>query len=160
MQNMDYMQDENVKQIIDLVKTVKQPRKLRVALEDYHDNDISYALEGLTKEERLSLYQIIGMERTADVFSYLDDVDEYLSEINLKDAAKLIEEMDADDAVDVLEQIDDDYAEKLVSLLNKKTSRDIRMIRSYDDDEVGSRMTTNYVVINRSLTIKEAMKDW
>lgn len=159
MQNMDYMQDENVKQIIDLVKTVKQPRKLRVALEDYHDNDISYALEGLTKEERLSLYQIIGMERTADVFSYLDDVDEYLSEINLKDAAKLIEEMDADDAVDVLEQIDDDYAEKLVSLLNKKTSRDIRMIRSYDDDEVGSRMTTNYVVINHSLTIKEAMKE-
>ena len=159
MQNMDYMQDENVKEIIELVKTIKQPRKLRAALEDYHDNDISYALEGLTKEERLSLYQIIGIERTADVFSYLDDVDEYLSEINLKDAAKIIEEMDADDAVDVLEQIDDEYAEKLVSLLTKKTSRDIRMIRSYDDDEIGSKMTTNFVVIHRDLTIKQAMTE-
>ena len=104
MQNMDYLQDENVKEIIELIKTIKQPRKLRRELENYHDNDISYALEGLTKEERLSLYQIIGLERTADVFSYLDDVDEYLSEINLNDAARIIEEMDSDDAVDVLEQ--------------------------------------------------------
>ena len=159
MQNMDYMRDENVRQIIELIKTVHQPRKLRLALEDYHDNDISNALEGLSKEERLSLYQIIGMERTADVFSYLDDVDEYLSEINLNDAAKIIEEMDSDDAVDVLEKIDDEYADKLVSLLNKKTSRDIRMIRSYDEDEIGSKMTTNYVVIDRSATIKEAMKE-
>ncbi len=156
---MDYLQDENVKEIIELIKTIKQPRKLRRELENYHDNDISYALEGLTKEERLSLYQIIGLERTADVFSYLDDVDEYLSEINLNDAARIIEEMDSDDAVDVLEQIDDEFADKLVSLLTKKTSRDIRMIRSYDDDEVGSKMTTNYIVINRGLTIKEAMKE-
>ena len=159
MQNMDYLQDENVKEIIELIKTIKQPRKLRRELENYHDNDISYALEGLTKEERLSLYQIIGLERTADVFSYLDDVDEYLSEINLNDAARIIEEMDSDDAVDVLEQIDDEFADKLVSLLTKKTSRDIRMIRSYDEDEIGSKMTTNYVSIPRTSTIKEAMKE-
>jgi len=159
MQNMDYLQDENVKEIIELIKTIKQPRKLRRELENYHDNDISYALEGLTKEERLSLYQIIGLERTADVFSYLDDVDEYLSEINLNDAARIIEEMDSDDAVDVLEQIDDEFADKLVSLLTKKTSRDIRLIRSYDEDEIGSKMTTNYVSIPRTSTIKEAMKE-
>lgn len=159
MQNMDYLQDENVKEIIELIKTIKQPRKLRRELENYHDNDISYALEGLTKEERLSLYQIIGLERTADIFSYLDDVDEYLSEINLNDAARIIEEMDSDDAVDVLEQIDDEFADKLVSLLTKKTSRDIRLIRSYDEDEIGSKMTTNYVSIPRTSTIKEAMKE-
>ena len=93
------------------------------------------------------------------IFSYLDDVDEYLSEINLNDAARIIEEMDSDDAVDVLEQIDDEFADKLVSLLTKKTSRDIRMIRSYDEDEIGSKMTTNYVSIPRTSTIKEAMKE-
>ena len=123
-------------------------------------NLAEYVLSFLDGEvERLSLYQIIGLERTADVFSYLDDVDEYLSEINLNDAARIIEEMDSDDAVDVLEQIDDEFADKLVSLLTKKTSRDIRMIRSYDEDEIGSKMTTNYVSIPRTSTIKEAMKE-
>ena len=39
MQNMDYLQDENVKEIIELIKTIKQPRKLRRELENYHDND-------------------------------------------------------------------------------------------------------------------------
>ncbi len=154
----DFLQDETINSIIELIRTVKQPRKLREALEDYHDNDISNALAELTKSERLTLYQIIGIERTADVFSYLDDVDAYISEINLNDAAAIIEEMDADDAVDLLEQIDDEYEEKLVNLLSKKTSKDIKMIQAYDDDEIGSKMTTNYIVIHRDLTIKEAMR--
>lgn len=30
------------------------------------------------------------------------------------------------------------------------------MILSYDDDEIGSEMTTNYIVISKNLSIKEA----
>ncbi|MBR3352139.1 MAG: hypothetical protein IKG35_08520, partial [Erysipelotrichaceae bacterium] len=96
MKNMDVLQDENIQEIIELVKTVKGPRKLKTALEDYHDADISYALEGLTKEERLHLYQVLGAERVADIFSYLEEPDEYLSEINIQQAAKVISEMDVD----------------------------------------------------------------
>ena len=159
MKNIDVMQDENIQEIIDLIKTVKGPRKLRAALEDYHDNDISYALEGLTKEERLNLYQVLGAERVADIFSYLDEPDDYISEINIQDAAKVISEMDVDDAVDLLEEIDDDYEAKLLDILGRKKSRDIRLIQSYEEDEIGSMMTTNYIVIHRGLTVKEAMKE-
>ena len=160
MDNMEVLQDENVKEIEELVReNIKKPRKLRQALEDYHDNDIAHALEVLTKNERLALYPIMGIERTADVFSYLEEPEEYISEINIEDAVKLIEEMDADDAVDLLEEMGDAYQDKLLSLLNKKTSRDIKLIKSYDDDEIGSRMTTNFIQIRRGLTIKEIMKE-
>lgn len=159
MTNMDVVQNENVKEIIDLVRTIKQPKKLREALEDYHDNDISNALEELTLNERLTLYQIIGIERTADIFSYLDNVDDYISEIKIDDAVKIIEEMDSDDAVDLLEQIDDEYENKLLQLLDKNSSSDIMLIKSYEDDEIGSKMTTNYIVIHRGISVKEAMKE-
>ena len=33
------------------------------------------------------------------------------------------------------------------------------LIYSYDDDEIGSKMTTNFICINNKLTIKEAMKE-
>ena len=32
------------------------------------------------------------------------------------------------------------------------------MIQSYDEDEIGSKMTTNYVSLTLDLTIKQAMK--
>ena len=31
------------------------------------------------------------------------------------------------------------------------------MIASFDEDEIGSRMTTNYIVITDKLTVKQAM---
>lgn len=34
---------------------------------------------------------------------------------------------------------------------------DIEVIASYDEDEIGSRMTTNYIVISSKLTVKQAM---
>ena len=91
MDNMEVLQDENVKEIEELVReNIKKPRKLRRELEDYHDNDIAHALEVLTKNERLALYPIMGIERTADVFSYLEEPEDYISEINIEDAVKLI----------------------------------------------------------------------
>ncbi len=160
MSNIDAIQDETVNEIVELIRNTKQARKLKESLEDFHDNDISNALELLTTQERLALYQVLGHERTADVLSYMgDEIDKYLSEININEAAEILGEMDADDAVDVLEQIDDDFEKNLLALLDRQEALDIIMIQSYDDDEVGAKMTTNYIHINRGLTVKGAMNE-
>jgi len=36
---------------------------------------------------------------------------------------------------------------------------DISLIQSYDDDEIGSQMTTNYIAIRHGSTIKQAMRE-
>jgi magnesium transporter len=38
----------------------------------------------------------------SDIFSYLDNVEEYIAELDAEKAAEIIENMDAGDAVDVL----------------------------------------------------------
>ena len=160
MSNIDVMQDESINDIVKLVREIKHPKKLKEELENYHDRDIADALDELTVSERLALYQVMGHERTADVLSYLgDDIDSYLSEINIRDAADILGEMDADDAVDVLEQIDDEFEKNLLALLDRQEALDIIMIQSYEDDEVGSKMTTNYISITRGLTVKGAMSE-
>ena len=113
--NLELNQDNNIKEIIDLIRNSTDDDALRLALEDYHDKDLAEALEELSAEERKKLYRIIGPERTGEVFSFVkDDVDTYINEISINEAAKIVEEMDTDDAVDLLEQVDDTIEEKLL----------------------------------------------
>ena len=67
--------------------------------------------------------------------------------------------MDSDDAVDILEQMEASAKEKIVTLLDAGSSHDIRLILSYDEDEIGSMMTTNFVAIRKDLSIRQAMRE-
>ena len=153
-------QSNNIKEIVDLIRSIDKEDTLRLALEDYHDSDIADALSQLSVEERRRLYSIIGPERTGEVFSYLKyDVDTYIAELNITDAAKIVEEMDTDDAVDLLEQVDDSVEEQLLQKMDNKVEEEIRLIQSYDLDELGSLMTTNFIKLNILYTVKQAMRE-
>lgn len=157
---MELNQNNNIKEIISFIRSEHDDEALRLALEDYHDKDIAETLEELSPEERRKLYHIIGPERTGEVFSYLkDDVDIYLKEVGLDAAAKIVEEMDTDDAVDLLEQIDDTIEEKILEKMDDKVEEEIRLIQSYDEDELGSLMTTNFIKLNILYTVKQAMRE-
>ena len=148
-----------VEEILELIRADKSDGELRAKLEDYHESDIADAIEQITKEERKKLYHILGAEKASDIFAYLEDPEEFIAELDIRSAAKIIENMDADDAVDVLEEVDEETQEKIISLMDDESSQDIKLIQSYEDDEIGSKMTTNFVVIKNDLTIKQAMKE-
>ena len=148
-----------VEEIVALIRGNKPNRELRELLEDYHESDIADAIELITKEERKKLYHILGAEKASDIFAYLEDPEEFINELDIQSAAKILENMDADDAVDVLEEVDEETQEKIISLMDDESSQDIKLIQSYEDDEIGSKMTTNFVVIKNNLTIKQAMKE-
>jgi len=158
--NMEHNQNQNIQEIVALIKQKESDDSLKEALEDYHDNDIADALGLLSIDERRRLYKAIGPERTGEVFSYLkDDVDLYIGEINISEAARIVEEMDTDDAVDLLEQIDDRIEEEILHKMDDKVEDEIRMIQSYEEDELGSLMTTNYIRMSIYYTVKQAMRE-
>ena len=148
-----------VEELLEIIRSNLPQEELLDALSDYHENDIAGALKQLTAEERKKLYPILGAEKVAEIFTYIEDVDQYIKELDLKSAAKVISHMDSDDAVDVLEEMDESTQEKLVNLLDDESSRDVHLILSYKDDEIGSYMTTNFVVIKNDLTIRQAMHE-
>ena len=148
-----------VEELIEIIRAGLSREELVDWLFDYHDNDIADALELLTPEERKRLYSALGAERVAEIFAYLDDGDVYLKELSLKQQAKVISEMDSDDAVDILEEVDDDTKCKILGMLDKETSEDVQLLLSYDEDEIGSYMTTNFILIHNDLTVREAMRE-
>lgn len=141
-----------------IIKSNASDEEIREQLEDYHENDIADVLEELSSEERKKLYRILGKETVSEIFTYLEDVEIYINELDSEVAADIIESMDADDAVDVLDELEEEKSQELIELLDEESRHDIDLIHSYDEDEIGSYMTTNFIVIKRDITVRQAMK--
>ena len=158
--NMELNQDNNIREIVELIRNQTDDDVLKAELKDYHDNDIADSLKSLTVAERKHLYKAIGPERTGEIFSYLkEDVDKFINEININQAARIVEEMDTDDAVDLLDQIDDRIEDQILEKMDDKVEEEIRLIQSYDLEELGSLMTTNFIKLNILYTVKQAMRE-
>ncbi|MBR5952252.1 MAG: magnesium transporter, partial [Pseudobutyrivibrio sp.] len=159
MENKELLENTTAGEIIELLRSNISADELIEALDDYHENDIAEAYEALDTEDRQRLFGILGAERLSEIFPYIEDVGEILAEITPEQAADVLENMDADDAVDALEDIEDEeQREQLISLMDKEASADVRLINSYDEDEIGSMMTTNFIVIKENFSVKQAMR--
>ena len=151
------------KDIVRVLRSSKSDELIRRKLSKYHENDIADAIKLWDKETRIRLYKILGIDWTAEIFSYLEDtpeyIEEFMTELSVDEAADVLEKMDADDAVDILDNVSEEERQALISHMEKDAKDDVCLIYSYDDDEIGSKMTTNFICINNKLTIKEAMKE-
>ncbi|MBQ8639051.1 MAG: magnesium transporter [Lachnospiraceae bacterium] len=150
----DYEQE-----LVEIIRSSASDEEIREELEGYHDNDIAGVLEELTPEERERLYRILGVEAVSEVFAYLEeDVEKFINEVDEEQAADILESMDADDAVAVLDELEEDKSTAIKELMDEEALEDIDLIESYEDDEIGSRMTTNFIVIKKDFTVRQAMK--
>ena len=147
-----------VEEILALFNEKLSNSELKERLSAYHDNDIAEVIPELSFEQRKKLYKALGVEAVSDIFAYLDDVDEYLLELGNEKAADIIESMDADDAIDVLDDLSEERKQEILPLLEKEAKEDIELIDSYDDDKIGSKMTTNFIAIKNTFTVKQAMR--
>ncbi len=148
-----------IEEIVAVIRSNLDKEKLVEKLDDYHANDIAQSLEYLTKEERLSLYDILGVEWVSEILSYVEEPEQYINELGIEKLADIINEMDSDDAADLLEKVDESVREKLRASLDDDVKADIQLINSYDEDEVGSLITNNYICISKTLDIRGAMHE-
>ncbi len=146
-------------QIIGIIRCDRSDEMLRAELDEYHEKDVADVFEELTAAERERLRRVLGSERMSEIVSFLDDASEYLSEITADNAADIIEQMDADEAVEVLDELDAETRSEIFGLIeDAEIKEEIALIDSYEDDEFGSRMSTNFIAVKRTASIKETMK--
>lgn len=146
-------------EIINIIRSNASPKVMCEKLEDYHENDIANVLPDLNAAERKKLYRILNVDMLSNIFEYPeeDEVSSYLNEMDLKKAALILSHMEVDAAVEVLREIDKSKRTLLIELMDEKVKKDIAMVASFDEDEIGSKMTTNCIVIRENLSVKQAM---
>ena len=154
METKDYTQE-----IIDIIRSNTSPAVMSSRLEDYHANDLAEVLKKLTVQERCKLYRILDKDMLSDILEYTeaDEAAEYLKEMEPRKAAAILSGMETDSLAEVLRMLDKGKKRLLIDLLDDDVRHDIEVIASFDEDEIGSRMTTNCIIIQKNVTVKEAM---
>ena len=148
---------EYVAEIINLLNKKDLTKQfIEKIVSDYHYSDIADALQQVNQKIRERFFTDINDQQLSEIFAYFDQPQNYVKELSLKQAANIISEMDSDDAVDILEEIDDETEDKIIDLMDSQSSEDVLLIQSYNEDEIGSKMTTNYIEIKKNMTIKQA----
>ena len=148
-------------EIAAIIKSNATPKALRNRLSDYHDNDIAEVLVDLSPAYRKKVYRVLDVATLSGILEYADEdeIAGYLDEMDLKKAAAVLSHMEPDVAVSVLREMDKTKRSLMVDLVDEDFRKDIALLASFDEDEIGSKMTTNYIVIHDNLTVKEAMSE-
>ena len=154
VQHPDY---EN--QIAALIRSNLSPHLLAEKISDYHEKDIAEAMELLKKEERLKLYRLLDNDTLAQVLEYADLWQDYLAELPLRRRAAILADLEAATAAEYLQSLDRDARTNLLDLLQDEDRQEILLLSSFDDDEIGSEMTTNFVTIRQGVSVREAMRE-
>lgn len=148
-------------EIMAVIRGNDTPKIMQSKLEDYHGNDIAEVMPELSPAERKKLYRICSAEMLSTVFEYMDEpqASAFLGEMDLKKAASVVGELETDSAAAILHEIERGKRDLLIDALNPDIRKEIRLIASFDEDEIGCKMTTNCIVIRENLNIKEAMNE-
>ena len=80
-----------------------------------------------------------------------------LDEMDVRKAAGILSGMETDAVVDVLRMTPKEKKVLLIELMDDEARKDMAIIASFDEEEIGSKMTTNCIMIRENLTVKQAM---
>ena len=152
---------DHEKEIMAIIASAISPKAMREKLEDYHELDVAEVMPKLPPQELKKLLRILTVDMLADIFEYVDEEEagQYIMTMDVHKAAQILSDVDSDTAVAILRTLDDGLKVKLVELMEKESKDDVQLVASFSEDEIGSRMTTNYVSVKWDLSIKEAMSE-
>ncbi|MBR3417510.1 MAG: magnesium transporter [Oscillospiraceae bacterium] len=155
------MKPDYTGEITAIIRSSDTPKAIMTKLEDYHGSDIANVLGTLSVQERKRFYRVCSSDAIAEIFEFLDEEDAgaYLNEMDIRKAAAIVSKLDTDTAVETLRSINKEKRTLIIDLLSSDIKKEIQLIASFDEDEIGSRMTTNCIVIREDMTIKQAMNE-
>ncbi len=126
-------------------------------LDELHPADVADILEQLDPKQRASVFEHLDEAQASEAISeMMDDVQaEFLDDAT---AAQLIGNMDPDDAADIVRDLPYEKAETLLRLMGVEDAVEIQRLLGYKDGTAGGMMTTQYVAVPESATVRETIE--
>lgn len=146
-------------EIAAIAKSNLTPKLMRDRILDYHENDIAAALDLLKREERRKLYSMLDTAVLSNVLEYSESRDIYIGELDIRRRIQVLSQLEITDAVEYLRSLQKSERNMLIDLMDDTAKREITLLSSFDEDEIGSKMTTNFISIRADISIRQAMKE-
>jgi magnesium transporter len=130
-------------------------------LHKLHPSDLADIIEEMGALSRTKIFESLDEEKAADV---LEEMEPYaqaqlIESLSIGKAADVLEKMPADEVADLLDSLEDEKAELLLNEMEKESSEEVRELLEYEDNEVGSLMTTDYLSFLETMTVDETLTE-
>ena len=132
---------------------------LKRALSNVNVVDIAEFLEELDSEKMLLVFRILPKDVCVEVFSYMtpEQQQHVIVSITDKEVRHLINELFLDDTVDFLEELPAGIVKKVLTNVDEEKRKQINQFLQYKPASVGSIMTVEFVELQQSNTVKQAI---
>ncbi|PAF17720.1 magnesium transporter [Terribacillus saccharophilus] len=137
----------------------QQIDQFRAEYLELHPYDQAAVFEEQPEEIRKQIYSYLSPDETAEIMENVnwENADLYFTEMYSRYAAQVLAEMSADDAVDILKEMDKNKVASFITIMEKETAEEIKHLLHYEDKTAGSIMTTEFVSVSATDTVREAM---
>lgn len=146
-------------EVVTLLRSNLTPKIKQERILSYHENDIAAALDLLTEEERNRLYHILDTDTLANVLEYSETPNNYINELGIRKRIDVLLHFEITTTVEYLRQMEKAERNMLLELMDNDIKREIILLSSFHEDEIGSKMTTNYISIHTGTSIRQAMRE-
>ena len=146
-------------EIVKILHSNLTPKHMRERIIAYHENDIATALELLNASDRMKLYRLLDAETLASVLEYSERAWQYISELNIRKKVDVLSKLETNAATEVLRNIGREERATLLELLEPELQEKILLLCSFDEDGIGSVMSTNYVAVPSGCGVCDAMRE-
>jgi magnesium transporter len=130
-------------------------------LNTLHPSDLADIIEDLDYRSRQTVFAALDEERAADVLEEMEPREQIrlIEGIPVEKVADVLEKMPADEAADIIDELEEEKAEMLLDEMEKESSQEVRELLEYEDHEVGSIMTTDFVTFKEEMTLDAVLEE-
>lgn len=128
-------------------------------LSTMHPSDLADILEDLDVKSQLDMFTSLDEETKLDVLEELESEAQVsvVEQLSVAEAASILERLPSDEAADILDELDDSLATEILSAMLPDSSGAIQTLLEYEEDAVGSLMTTDHLCFKESATAQEVI---
>ena len=163
MESKNQQFDEDVEEILKLLESSNYFKAREIILK-YNEVDIGEILEEvldeLGVEKAIIMFRMLPKNVSVEVFSYLngDDQVNIINGITDRELSFILDELDFDDMIDVLEELPANIVDKILDQTPREERKLINTLLNYPEDCAGSLMTPDYISLQETMTVKEALE--
>ena len=132
--------------------------ELRKKLSSMNPVDIAEMLRELEIDEQLLVFRLLKKDEAADVFSEMsgDEQKELINGFTDQELSVILDEMDEDDLADMVEEMPAGVVERVLARTSPEMRNAVNQLLQYKEDSAGAIMTTEYIALKETMSVKEA----
>jgi magnesium transporter len=134
-------------------------QEIRDSFNYYNMVDLALMVEECSLDQILMLFRILKREISAEMFTYLSSnkQEELITAFTSPEIKGMLENLYSDDIVDFLEELPSNLVKKILQSASEDQRSEINLLLSYPEDSAGYMMTTDFVELKISDTVKRAI---